>query len=183
MRKVKNLKLKISLVGESVPNKTNGMAGRYIENLIEDKGIPINREATIDTPLFEVKSRDLDAVSAHTIGGMKLDDIKITSWEDSPIFKKFQQQYRVKTKDNIVVSNEIYDFSGWAAQDLLKEAYNECRKKIINGDVNNYIYGTKYGYFEKTNKNSNVWCFRIRDNSMKKLEKIAQSTINDIFYN
>lgn len=181
MTKVKNLKLKISLVGAIVPDKTDGIAGRYIENLLEDKGIQIDRYATTDNPFFELKSRDLDSSSPQTVGGMTLNDIKATSWEDSSICEKIQIQYRVKTQNNIVVHSEIYDFSGKDIQRLLKLAYENARTKIINGDTKDNIYGDRYGYFERTNKNSNTWCFRIRHKPMQELEIMAKSTFDNLF--
>jgi len=181
MIKVKNLKLKTSLVGERVPNKTDGLAGRYIENLLEHAGIEINRSATTDNPFFEVKSRDLDSTSPQTVGGMTLNNIKVTAWEDSSICEKIQHQYRVKTQNNVIVESEIYDFSGWAAQSLLKEAYENGRQDIINGNTNNYIYGGKFGYFERTNKDSNTWCFRINHGAMQQLEQLAKSNFNNLF--
>lgn len=181
MTKVKNLKLKTTLVGKKVPNKTDGRAGRYIEDLMEQAGIAINRQATTDNPWFELKSRDLDSTSPQTVGGMTLESIKNTAWEESPIREKIQHQYRVKTKDNIVVESDLYDFSGWGAQSLLKEAYEAGRKEIINGNVNDYIYGTKFGYFERTNKDSNTWCFRINHGAMQQLEALAKSKFDDLF--
>lgn len=181
MIKVKNLKLKTSLVGKAVPDKKDGQAGRYIEDLLEDAGFIINRSATTDNPFFEVKSRDLDSTSPQTVGGMTLDNIKVTEWEDSPIYEKIQQQYRVKTQNNVVVESEVYDFSGWAAQSLLKEAYEAGRTQIIKGNTNNYIYGSKYGYFERTNKDSTTWCFRINHGAMQQLEALAKSTFDSLF--
>jgi hypothetical protein len=181
MIKVNNLRLKTSLIGEVVPDKTDGEAGRYVEDLLESAGIQINRASTIDNPFFEVKTRDLDSTSPQTIGGMTLGKIKQTAWKDSPVFEKIQQQYRVKTQNNVVVSNDMYDFSGWAVQSLLEEAYEAGRTEIINGNINDYVYGSKYGYFERTNKKSKTWCFRINHKAMQTLELLAQSKFNDLF--
>lgn len=181
MTKVKNLKLKTSLVGQTVPDKTDGQAGRYIEDLLESVGVLINRTATTDNPFFEVKTRDLDSTSPQTVGGMTLAKIKRTAWVDSTVYEKIQHQYRVKTQNNVVVSNEMIDFSGWAVQSLLEEAYEAARKEIIAGNRNDYIYGTKYGYFERTNKKSKTWCFRINHGAMQKLENLAKSNFNELF--
>ncbi len=181
MIKSKNLKLKTTLVGTTVPNKTDGHAGRYIETLLEDAGIPIDRTAIMDNPYFELKSRDLDSTSPQTVGSMTLESIKTTTWEDSTIREKIQLQYRVKTRDNVIVESEMYDFSGWSAQSVLKEAYEMARQDIINGNCNDYIYGSEYGYFEKTNKESNSWCFRINNRAFKKLEAMAKSTMDELF--
>ena len=181
MIKTKNLKLKISLVGKKVPNKWGGQAGRYIEILLQRAGVPIDRLATLDNPYFEVKSRDVDSTSPQTVGSMTLDSIKTTEWEDSTVHKKIQLQYRVKTKANVIVESEMYDFSSWGIQSVLKEAYEVARQDIINGNCNDYIYGGEYGYFEKTNKDSNSWCFRINNGAFKKLEAMANSTIGELF--
>ena len=113
---------------------------------------------------------------------MTLDDIKVTDYEDSAIFKKFQQQYRVKTEDGVIVEEHMYDFSGWFAQSLIKEAYETARKAVINGACGDYIPGGPYGYFERTNKNSKTsYNYRLSDTAMKKMEAMANSTLNKLF--
>ena len=139
MIKSKNLKLKITLVGEVVPDKWGGQAGRYIEILLQRAGIPIDQQATIDNPHFEVKSRDVSSTSPQTVGSMTLDSIKTTEWEQSTVCEKIQVQYRVRTRANVIIESEMYDFSGWAAQSVLKEAYEVARQDIINGNCNDYI--------------------------------------------
>lgn len=181
MIKTKNLKLKTSLVGQIVPDKTEGRAGRYVEDLLESAGIPINRTATTDNPMFEIKTRDLDSTSPQTVGGMTLAKIKCTAWKNSTVFEKIQQQLRVKTQNNVVVSDEMYDFSGWCVQSLLEDAYEAARKEIIIGNKNDYIYGTKYGYFERTNKKSKTWCFRVNHGAMQQLENLAKSKFDELF--
>ena len=60
MAKIKQVK---HLVGQAVPPKTNGAAGRAIEEIMEAQGWPMDRRGQgIDVPAygFEVKSRDLD---------------------------------------------------------------------------------------------------------------------------
>ena len=173
----KNLKLKANLVGTVVPDKTNGDAGRHIEDLLESFGVPIDRHAITDNPYFEVKSRDVNSTSPQTVGGMTLSKIKRTSWETSSIFEKIQIQYRVKTQNNVIIENTMYDFTGWGVQSLLKEAYENARNRIIAGDTSDCIYGNKFAYLERTNKKSRTWCLRIRDKAMKKLENISTSNI------
>lgn len=181
---IKNLKLKLNLIGREVPDKTFGAAGRKIEDMIESEGFIINRQATLDNPLFEVKSRDLDCKSsAQTVGSMQLADIKDTEWEDTPIFQKIQLQFRVKTQNNIIVSHDLYDFRPQLIQNLLKESYNNARQKIRNNVAfADYIGGGNYGHFERKNgSNSESWDFRIKDAYFKKLENMATSTFSDLF--
>ena len=173
--------VKTTLVGKKVPTRFDGHAGRAIEHMLEADGFIINRRAVKDNPYFEVKSRDLDATSAQTIGSMTLDSIKITAYKDSPIYEKTQQQLRVKTQHNVIVSTELYDFSGWNTQSVLEQAYELARQRIINGDCNNYIYGGKFGYFERTNKDTNLWEFRLNDGAFRKLEAMSKSNFNKLF--
>jgi hypothetical protein len=187
---IKNLKLKINLIGREVPDKRFGAAGRAIEYMIEAEGFSINRQATLDNPFFEVKSRDLDCKSsAQTIGSMLLTNVIRTEWEDTTLFQKIQIQFRVKTRNNIIVSHSLYDFRPNGIQNLLKGSYNLARRKIINFAASNvpsnvafpdYIGGGDYGYFERKN-GSDSWDFRIRDINFKKLEGMAKSTFFNLF--
>ena len=173
--------VKTTVVGKSVPTRFAGHAGRAIEFMIEQDGFAINRRAVKDNPYFELKSRDLDAVSAQTIGSMTLEAIKNTKYEDSPIYEKTQQQLRVKTQNNVIVESKLYDFSSWHIQSVIKEAYDLARHRIINGVCKNYIYGSQFGFFEKTKKDSNVWDFRLTDSAFKKVEAMATSTFTKLF--
>jgi gamma-glutamylcyclotransferase (GGCT)/AIG2-like uncharacterized protein YtfP len=97
------------------------------------------------------------------------------------VFEKMQQQYRVKTKDQLIISGEVYDFSPEYIQDLIEEAYEAARKKLINGNDDPYIYGTAWGYLEQTVKGSRSYEFRISNNAMKKLENTSKSTYKTLF--
>ena len=182
---IKINKLKTNLKGQQVSTNSRNR-GRQVEHIMKAQGFDINTGAGPDlqfgdTPV-EIKSRDNNATSPQTVGAMTLADIKSTIYEDSAIFKKFQQQYRVKTEDGIIVEEHMYDFSGWFAQSVIKESYETARQSIINGTCDDYIYGGVYGYFERTNKNSKTsYNFRLSDSAMKKLEAIANSTINQLF--
>jgi hypothetical protein len=180
---IKINKLKTNLKGNIV-SANQAVAGRQIENMMKEQGFPMQNGAGPDLIInndtaVEVKSRDLNATSPHSVGGMLLDDIKKTIWEDSLPCSKCQQQLRVKHRDGIITEETMYDLSGKHCQSRLKGAYEAARQKIIAGDTGDYISGTEWGYFERTNKDSNTWVFRISHNQMKKLEGLAKSTIND----
>lgn len=181
--KVKQFKLSKHLIGVSVPQTKDGHAGRYVEDLIESMGVPINRGEGCDIKDYglEVKSRDLDATSAHTVCKMNPEDIKSTSYRNSKVFKKFQQQLRVKIKDSKIVSAEVYDFSPLQIQELIEEAYSVAQTKIINGTEEDYISGTHWGYFERTSKDRKEYDFRIACGAMEELEAMAKSTFKNIF--
>jgi hypothetical protein len=182
MAKIKQVK---HLVGQSVPPKTHGAAGREVEEIMAAHGWPMDRHGQgIDVPEygFEVKSRDLDSTSAQSIGKMLPEDIKVTPYSNSPIHDKVQQQLRVKTQDQVIVSADMYDFSNPHIQQKIEESYEAARARIIAGDDSNYVSGGPFGYFERTNpKTSRSYDFRLTNGAMQKLENMATSTFKDLF--
>ena len=176
------------LIGQTLPSTFGGASGRGAEDLLEELGINIDRKGTYDIPFFnlEVKTRDVDAISAQTVGARLLTDIVNTPYINSPICKKFQHQLRIKTKENVIISAEIYDFSPAQIQDLIREAYEEGRGKmtrlyLTDKPVSDWVKGTKWGNFERVNKQSNSWHFRINNDRMEELENMATSMFNNFF--
>lgn len=181
--KAKVIALKVNMVGRPVPSNFGGAAGRDIEHKLRDQGIPISNGPGADVPTvnLEVKSRDLDATSAQSVGSMTPEAIAATPYRQSVIFEKLQQQYRVKTRDNIIVSADVYDFSAASIQEKIEECYEIARQKIIAGNTNDYIAGGKYGFFERTVKGSRSYEFRFTNGAMKQLESMSKSTFNKLF--
>ena len=181
--KAKITYLKVSMVGKSVASTFGGASGRDIENKLREQGIPISNAHGADIPDFdlEVKSRDLDATSAQTVGSMTPEDIIATPYRASVIYEKLQQQYRVKTKDQVIVSAKIYDFSSPHIQEKIEQCYEAARQKIINGDQRDYIPGGYYGFFERSAVGPRSYQFRFTDGAMKKLEAMSQSTFYKLF--
>ena len=180
--KVKVTKIKANLVGESVPPKTHGAAGRNIENRLRAQGFPISNQSGPDLPSvgLEVKSRDIDSTSAQSVGTMLPEDIIQQSYRESVICEKLQQQLRVKTKDQKIISSEVYDFSSPYIQEKFEESYEIARQKIIDGDRGNYISGGSYGYFERTVKGSRSYQFRVSDGAVKRIEAMSMATSNKL---
>jgi hypothetical protein len=181
--KAKVTRLKVKMVGESVPSNFGGAAGRDIENKLRQQGIPLSNLPGPDIPSLnlEVKSRDLDATSAQTVGSMTPEDIVVTPYRKSVIFHKLQQQYRVKTKDQVIVSAGVYDFSSPYIQEKIEQSYEAARQKIIAGDAHDYVSGGKYGFFERTVDGSRSYQFRFTDGAMNKLESMSNSTFDKFF--
>ena len=177
------VKLKANMVGRSVPSNINGAAGRYIHEELGEQGYPMSNRAGPDIPQIEmeVKSRDLDAVSAHTVARMTPEDIIVTPYRDSVVYTKLQRQYRVKTKDRVIISDRVYDFSKPHIQEKIEQCYEAARQKIINGDENNYISGGSYGFFERQTDGPRSYQFRFTDGAMKKLEAMSRSTFHKLF--
>jgi hypothetical protein len=188
MIKVKTLK-KANLVGIEVPGNIGGYAGRYVEEILEQRGYRIDQGQGCDMPSLniEVKTRDLDATSPQTIGTMSVIDIIETDYEDSPICEKIQQQYRIKTRNGVIVENKIYDFSDPYIQELIKVSYETGRIRLIN-DVRQGIHNVKYypggdyGYWERTT-NSRSYSFRMSQSMMDGLETLSNNskTFNTMF--
>jgi len=184
--KVKKLKFLNQLIGIKLPTNIDGHAGRAIENILENTGIKINRGLGPDMIDYgiEIKTRKKSATSAQTMAAMTDDHIINNSYRDSNLFKKFQQQLRIKTNDdNVIVEAELYDFDQPQIQELIEAAYEHGRAMIIQNKHIGYTpYVGYWGYFEQTKKDRENWYdFRISDPDMEKLERMAKSTFKDHF--
>lgn len=179
--RIKSLKFAQSLVGKIVPTSKDGHAGRYNEYLLENMGVTINRGHGPDILSIgvEVKSRDLDATSPHTIADMSLDEIINTPYEQSHVYEKFQQQLRVHIKDQVIVSADVYDFGKPRVQQLIKAAYENAREQLIKEPwlTATSAKGKFYGYFEQC-AGKKSYSFRLSDGQMTKLENMVTSTFD-----
>jgi hypothetical protein len=181
--KAQVVKLKIPLVGTVVPKQHNGNVGRFVESKLEQVGHNINKGKGIDLPEeeLEVKSRKKKSKSAHTIGSMTIDQIKSTEWDNTDLKQKCQRQFRVSYDDieSVISEAKIYDLTDPYIQKKLKEGYETGRKMIIEGNKNDYIKGSKWGYFER--KTDNSYQFRIPDSSMKSILETSNNNFRDLF--
>lgn len=180
------------LVGMSVPEQKHGNVGRLIEDITESEGYPINRGKgpDIEKLQVEIKTRQIEATSAHTIGKLKISDIIKNSWEESSLYSKAQQQFRVfHSKDTLRITKTILvDFRPEHIQSKFRESYEEARKEIIrqyqtNGVIRRYVRGKDcWGYFENTVLERPEWYdFRFSDKDMKKLENMSSNNYTDLF--
>lgn len=178
-----------TLVGMKVPKQKNGNVGHLVEDTMYSDGYPINKQARVDIPDWEVevKTRTAEATAAHAIGSMTVNDIINTPYQFSPIKDKFQQQFRVTHSDTFreVVSAKIYDFSDTYIQGLVERDYEAGRAIFTDLQKNGYKY-PKYVrgantdfYWEK--KDCNSYAFRVSDSAMKGYEGMATSTFNSLF--
>lgn len=185
MTKVKTTKLNKGIKkGTQIPVQQKysddpGAIGQWMQRQMSNNGYNINTGAGVDLPDFdlEMKTRNINSTSAHTIGSMTVNDIISTSYKDTLICKKSQRQYRVKYDDNTstVVDEKVYDFSDPYIQDRIEESYNIARNKIINGDRGDYIKGGDYGYFEKQTDNS--YQYRVSNKAMKNIETMSSNSV------
>jgi hypothetical protein len=183
--KPKIKEIKLNLLGVDLPTD-HATRGKALEDYLANHDMPVSQGPGADYPDFdlEVKTKDTESTSANCVGSMSIENIIKTPYELSCISAKLKSQLRVKVTTGIVVKSDVYDFSPAFIQELLKEAYETARSKIVNGDRNSFVYGTSYGYFERKKKHgvpTNSYMFRITVGAMDKLENMAKSTYNSIF--
>jgi hypothetical protein len=187
--KIKEVKFLPDLIGKKLPPKDFGQAGRALEDMFEqDYGITVNRRKGPDNRMFgiEYKTRDLDSTSPQTVATMNVEDIIKTPYRESEVFKKFQQQIRVKTKDNIIVEADLYDFRPPHIQEKIEAAYENARAQFSkNKDLQITKSGPEsigyWGYFENTSNRESSRSFRISPNAMEDYENMAKSNFTNIF--
>ena len=182
---IKSFKLANQLIGIKLPTNLDGHAGREVERILEDMGVPINRGAGPDILQFglEIKTRKLSATSAQTVTAMHPEDIISTAYFDSPVYKKIQQQLRIYTNDdNVIVRAEVFNFDQPQIQELLESAYEHGRKIIAaNPNIGYTPYSKQWGFFEQTKKDRPEYDFRVTNTMMEGLEGMARSNFKNIF--
>jgi hypothetical protein len=209
--KIKNLKkAEEALKDMPIPPgvKLNSEVGILVENVIGSAGYEMNSGAGCDIQgiapktNIEVKTREEDATSARQIGTMTYKDIISTDWDDSPLKKKFQQQFIVywSKQRMVVTSAKMYDFTHDEIQSILRDAYEQAREIFAamhtaeafddpetkaNDVFGNYVRGIKDdctvsdAYFEY--KNSNSYEFRFTDAFCRTLEDMSERLSNKLF--
>lgn len=177
------------LIGQEVPTNQNGKAGRYIENLIESWGLPINRGPGCDIEIFglEIKSRDLDATSPQNVATMTPEQVCATPYCESLVHDKLQQQLRVFTQKLQIVDASVFDFSPAHIQDLISDAYERGRATIADHirqfgleALPSYVYGSEWGYWERI-CDTPSYTFRIHHGAYHRLEDMARTTFTNFF--
>jgi hypothetical protein len=181
--KLKNIKNGIQ-VGDSVPHpESYGNNGHYFEDVLSRNGHNLSAHKGIDLPEIgaELKTRMNGSSSYQTVGAINGEDIINLPYEDTHLYDKLQSQYRIKYDNDllIVTSASVYDFSDPDIQSKVKEAYDICRQKFINGDRSDWIAGSAFGNLEKQSTNS--WQFRISPKAMKTMEAMAKSQFKNMF--
>lgn len=171
-------------VGTKVPEQQQyGNVGRWVESKMKEQGWDVVNSAGVDIPKFnvEIKSRKIESNSHHTVGTMTIDSIISTPYDQSIVKEKFQQQYRVhySDKDQVVVSEELVDFSHEYIQNKVRDAYETGREQIIKNSQQGYhptyVKGSEWGHFERT-KSKNSYSFRIPNHSMKAFEQVSKNS-------
>jgi hypothetical protein len=185
--RVKNINVDLSTVTLNNPKETtDGSNGQLIENALEDMGFPVDRSATTDLPGMEIKSKSLYSSADWSIGRMTYAAIVNTPWADSTVKEKMQKHYQVTIAENpsdasgVVTNAKVVDFTNSGIQKKLEEAYEDCRRQLVENDSgNHFTVKSTIAYFE--HKIGNSYQFRIRNSSMKKLVSLANAASNPLF--
>lgn len=165
------------LIGMKIPKLQSGNIGRLVEQVLEEVGYKINKGAGVDIPELgvEIKTTVFPTHSARSIGSMTFTDIIETSYEDSLICKKLQQQFVVRHSPTLMMITEakMYDFRDPEIQTKFKDAYESTRKVLATYTEANYPREVKVkgkcGYLEYVD--SNNFKFRIPQAEIKKIEQ------------
>lgn len=183
---VKLTKAEQELKGMAVPQEKYGNVGAKVESVMEDLGYSLSKINEPDIKEFgvEVKTRSTKSKSAHTVASMSINNVLATSYKQSPIYNKFQTQFRVKHDQTFyeVTNAKIYDFTDSSIQQSIEKSYEAGREifrsmKEKNITVPNYIRGEDCEcYWER--KIGDTYAFRIPDGVMKKFETISAVTKN-----
>jgi hypothetical protein len=178
------------LIGLPVPTNQGGHAGREVETILENMGVPIKKGAGADITIqvtllgikyfIEVKTRDKDATSPHTVGTIHTDNLSV-SYEDSNIWEKLQYQIRITTENNVITKAELYDFTRQHIQEKFKNAYEHGIKQIIaNPHCSTTPIDGHWAYFERKNTEANSFQYRLSKNDMPAIERMAK-TVDNLF--
>ena len=183
--------IKKQMIGQALPPRTEGLAGRAIEDMLIDLGIPLNKNGTIDIPGLdlEVKSRDARATSPQTTGAMTYDAIINTpNYFDTTFYKKICKQLRFTTNGpddneniNIIESIDIVDFNQPQIQDQFAAGYVHSRQQLIDyGKIKTCKHKGFYTYLEQVN-NSDSYALRLDLGKMNSAIAMSNSTFQSLF--
>jgi len=183
--KVKPVKLNRAereLKGQLVPKEKYGNVGIHVELAMVDMDYELDRRSNgPDIPALrcETKTRKIGATSANTVGTMTLNDIVSTPYKESPIYKKFQFQFRVMHNQTFleIASSKVYDFTIPEIQKSVEHSYESTRQEIKEwykhpGRLPKYIRGKNAECYWEL-KDGESYAFRIPDGVMKKFETLS----------
>jgi hypothetical protein len=180
MSKPKIKTVTAGLVGTKV-SKDHAVRGTEIHEIIAKSNPSMNHGKGADFPKFdaELKTKDSSSRSAYGIASMSIDDIKNIDYNSSVVKEKLQQQIHVSVNNGTISGIAVYDFRPQWIQDKIEEAYENARALINHGNCENYIYGSKYGYFEKRHNRKTQYQFRITVGAMDNIKKMSTSQVNN----
>lgn len=183
MLKIKSIKT--SLIGTTLPEfADNSECGRFVEQHLIAEGWPLDTQnvgADCPTLNLEFKTKEVGSVAAFSIGKMSARDIQLQDFEQTSICNKLQLVGIIEHQHRVITSLNVYDFTSQSIQDIFKEAYEKARQQILLEDNLNYYSGNKYAYFERTQRNIDSLCFRVRTTKMDSLKRISKSTFDQLF--
>ena len=181
----KTKSFKNTLVGVQLPctrkDINTGKVGRWIEDLIENFGIKVNRCAGVDLIDYgvEVKSRCSYAKTNITISTMTKDYVRQTPYELSFAVKKLQQ-IRVIDYDFDEILNQVtitkdkvHDWSSPDLQYCFKQAYERGQRALSKN--------IKPGKWWEIKRDEDKCIFQINKRDWIKLVNRSNITKNGLF--
>lgn len=181
--------LRKQLVGKHLPPRFEGLAGRAIEDMLVEIGVPIDKQGVVDIPelKLEVKSRDRRSTSPQTAGSMTLKEILNTPvWTDTLFYKKLQKQLRFNTNGhidevNMIESIDIIDFDQSHIQSQFSASYNHSRAQLQQTpNIKTCAHKGHAGYLERVNDTSS-YAFRLDQGRMDTAIVMSKLTFQDLF--
>jgi len=181
-------------VGDEIPMKPEyGNIGRHMEDEFGRFGHNVNTGKGVDflEYLAELKTRNEDSTSGHTVGSASVSDIIQYGWQSgNNIFDKVQVQYRIYFKVNqltdktIITRCGLYDFRDEYIQSKLKESWDYCRgifrRYADIGVKDKYIRGPDHWAYMERRPDGN-YQFRIGVHHMAMMEDIANTNSSKLF--
>jgi hypothetical protein len=167
--------------GESIPPSLHDCdIGKWADDQLSARGHVVDPYGIIDLPEYktDTKTRNKYSKANHTVGSMTIEDILSTpDWFETRFHKKTLNQNQIEwDPDFQEVSNvTILDMDLFEIQDPLKKAYENLRKKVLDGDRRkNIISDCKWAVFDGYN-HKNSYRYRITNNAMKKIKNMSKS--------
>jgi hypothetical protein len=181
-------------VGDELPMKQEyGNIGRYVEDEFARFGHDVNTGKGVDFLQYflELKTRNEDSTSGHTVGAVSKSDIIRYDWQrGNNMFDKVQVQYRIYFRVNpltdktIITRCGLYDFRDEYIQSKLKESWDYCRGVFMRyeGAILDakYIRGPDHWAYMERRPDGN-YQFRIGVPHMVTMEDIANANSSKLF--
>jgi hypothetical protein len=177
----KQIRIIESLEGHQLPiniaTGADNAVGHYVENWLENQGIPIDKFAVCDlADGKEIKTRKKSSSAKHTVGIMTYDKINLCSYDTSDVKKKLTYQIRLEWNEQFFTIDKVQfmDFRDKEIQKLLKKRYDASKAAVIAAQKNGFIRHNSYGDFEY--KDGNCFAFRLPDAIMKQIISMSKSS-------
>jgi len=171
-------------IGQIMPAKYHGDAGRYNEMLYQQMGYHVNKGLGPDLPLlgWEAKCRDVNSTSALTVTALHPNHIIQYPYKFSYLYAKCQKIILTTTADCVVKDVQLLNLTSNYTQTKIEEAYEHGRKQLTKNPESLYTnYTGYYGYFENTKKGRPELDFRLTWSDCLDLQTMSNPLVESLF--